>query len=348
MASSTGSKLRDENEGVTVFFTLQKRIRASKHGCVASVVSAALVLACGRNVSLAIQKPSLSLRSVNSTAGRDENIALLQALLLRSQWAEAEKLATVMVKKNPSNPIPYYGLGIARWRMDDPVGTIRALRRAEGLGLNSDNLHKLLGLAYYRLHQFFLFKLEMNRALQVDPNDYEAYYSLGRYSISNDNNYTGALSFLRKAVELKPDFTRGIYYLGYCEERLGHDREAQTDYERAIALAKSSHNKFSLPFQGMARLLLWSNAKEAAHFAQMAVQREPQVDSNHFVLAQADEQLGQLPEAAQELLTAVRLNPTKSSYHYVLFKLYSRMGKDSEAQGQLREVEKLNALYNPD
>lgn len=309
----------------------------------ALVCGGLLLFACAAR-SLAAQELTGPLYSPVSTEASSD-LVRLQKLLLASHWAEAAKLAEALTKSLPANPEPFYALGLARWRMGNPIESIRALRSAEKLGLNTDALHKLLGMAYYRVHQYGLFRLEMNRAIEVSPQDYEPYYFLGLHYISDVSNLGAALKFLNEAVARKPDNMKSIYYRGYCEEMLNRHGEAQADYARAIALLEASHDRFSLPYQGMASLLLRSNPVLAAHYAQEAVDLNPRLDTNHFTLSKAEEQLGQLSKAAAELQIAAKLNPTVSSYHYVLSRLYLRMHKSALAQSELRMFEKLSRVY---
>ncbi len=139
---------------------------------------------------------------------------------------------------------------------------------------------------------------------------------------------------------------KSIYYRGYCEEMMNLRSDAQADYLRAITLAEASHQSFSLPYQGMADVLLRTNLGQAARYAQKAVELGPQLDSNHFILAKVEEKQGKLSEAAEQLQECARLNSTKASYHYMLFRLYMRMGKNASAQSELKLFNKLTATYS--
>ena len=45
-----------------------------------------------------------------------------------------------------------YRLGVRLWQSGEKTSAIQALRRAEGLGMNSVALHKTLGLAYMGIY----------------------------------------------------------------------------------------------------------------------------------------------------------------------------------------------------
>jgi tetratricopeptide (TPR) repeat protein len=179
----------------------------------------------------------------------------------------------------------------------------------------------------------------------MDPLNYEPLYSLGRYYESTRNDFAGALDFFDKAIQLEPHHSKSVYYQGYCLEMLGRRDEARGTYEKAIEVVEKNRETFSLPYQGMARLLLDLDAGRALHFARKAVELEPNLDSNHSELARVYERLGKLIDAIREVQAAVRLSPNKSSQHYILSRLYNRLGNPQAAQAELQIFQKVNAIY---
>src|SRR5207302_7002682 len=121
--------------------------------------------------------------------------------------------------------------------------------------------------------------------------------------------------------------------------------EARAVFQKAIALVEKNHETFSLPYQGMARLLLDSEPGQALVFARKAVELEPDLDSNHAILARVYESEGRLSDATQELQILVRLNPNKASSHYILSRLYRNLGQRQAAQTQFETFQKLRAIY---
>src|SRR5205085_1718365 len=108
-----------------------------------------------------------------------------------------------------------------------PIGAIQALRSAERLGMDTTPLHKMLGLAYYSINQFILFEAQMEKAMKLDPLDDAPVYSLGRYRESVLNDYSGALQLFERAVHLRPDHSKNLYYKGHCEEMMDLRSEAR-------------------------------------------------------------------------------------------------------------------------
>jgi tetratricopeptide (TPR) repeat protein len=266
--------------------------------------------------------------------------------LSRAQ-ATAE-FAQELIRKNPGNAMAHYWLGAARLRLHDPIGAVQAFRSAEKLGLDTAFLHEGLGLSYQLLNQYFLFVQQMEKAAKLDPSDYKPLYYLGWYYEAVPNDFPRALAFFDRAIQLKSDDASSIVHKGYCLERMGQLRAAREYYSTAIGLQEKGHRRDSWPYQGIARTLPEDDAKEALRFAQKAVEVEPDVASNHLVLAKIDQRLGKLPEAIREARAGVKLNPSSTTARYTLSMLYREAGDRKAAQAELEMFRKLMATYGPE
>ena len=74
---------------------------------------------------------------------------------------------------------------------------------------------------------------------------------------------------------------------------------------------------------------------------------EPDLDSNHLVLAKVEERMQKTREAIAELQIVTRLNPNSAPPHYALARLYKRTGNPEAARAQIEEFNKLNSIYEP-
>ena len=287
----------------------------------------------------------LSLQASPFVSDAENPMKRLEELVQQQQWEQAAQLTKELVQENSDNPVLHYWVGVVRWQQGDRIAAVQALRLAEQLGLDTALLHKTLGMVYYRMHQFSLFKHQMEQATAGDPKDHQPYYHLGRYFESVQNDFQRALEFFEKAIELSPDHTKSVYYKGYCLEILEREEEALRSYEAAIHLSEKHIERFSWPYQGMARLLLNKNIEQALGWAKKAVKLQPELDANHLVLAKIYERLEKVTEAMEELQEIVRLNPRHTAAHYMLFRLYKKLGQPEEAQAELSIFKKLKAVY---
>lgn len=269
----------------------------------------------------------------------------LSQLVNKGDWKETSALAQERSRQEPGDATGWYYLGLAAMHFHDPIGAIKGLRKAEGLGLDIAYLHQALGIAYYNLHQFILFQQQMERSIALAPEDYKPYFYMGQFFESIRNDFPGAREYFAKATRLQPAHTGSWYHEGYCLEVSGQRIEARGAYETAIKSLKETHERFSLPDQGIARLLADDAPAEALEFAHKAIELEPNLSSNHLVIAKIYEKLGRLSEAKDELRTAERLDPTSASTHFMLARIYSKAGDREAAEAEIELFKQVNRIY---
>ena len=269
----------------------------------------------------------------------------LSELIAKERWSDAAQMGRELILQGNRNPAIYYYLGLAMVRLHDPVAAIHNLRDAERLGMDTGYLHQALAIAYYNVHQFILFELQLDKAISLDPSDYKPYFYRGRFLESIRTDFAGALKYFEKARTLNPDHTESWYYEGYCFETTGRRSEARSRYETAVRLVERQHEKFSLPYQGIARLLVDESPSEALEFARKAADLEPALDANHVLLGKIYEKLGRRSQAVEELQTAVRIDPTNASPRFMLARIYQELGNPNAAAAELAMFEKINQVY---
>jgi tetratricopeptide (TPR) repeat protein len=281
---------------------------------------------------------------VRSVTG-DADFRELKSHLDAQHWREAKWLAEQLAARHPQEPFPHFCLGYVLLRQHDNLSAIRSLRKAERLGWKDAALPKTLGLAYYTINQFLLFKQQMQKGIEAAPNDPWPHYYLGLYEATVTEHFSEALNHFDKALTLQPDDPKILYYRGFCHEMLDQRGLARKDYEVAIQRLSHFEALFSLPYQGLARLLSTTDHAEALRYAQLAVEKESGVANNHLILAKICEELGKLPEAIEALKAAARTDPTLATPHYQWYRLLSRQGDQERASNELAEFQKLKALY---
>ena len=269
----------------------------------------------------------------------------LSDLVVKEQWSEAAQLGRELALQGTKNPAVSYYLGLALVRLGDPVGAIHNLRDAERLGMDTAYLHQVLGIAYYNVHQFILFEQQMDKSISLDSTDYKSYFYRGQFLESIRTDFPGALKYFEKARTLNPDHTESWYHEGYCFETMGRYSEARSRYDTAVRLVERQHEKFSLPYQGIARLLVNESPSEALEFACKAAELEPASDSNHVILGKIYEKLGRRSQALEELQAAVRIDPANASPRFMLARIYQELGDREAAAAELAMFEKINQVY---
>ena len=273
----------------------------------------------------------------------------LGLLIQAGKWEEARSVAEQLAARNPQDPNPHYWLGYVLLRQHRGIAAIPLLRKAEQLRLEQPDFPKVLGLAYYTLNQFVLFRRQMLKAMEANPKDPWPHFYLGLYELQMRENYKKAQIYFNQSLKLHPENAKARYYHGYCHEMLGQYDRARDDYENTLELLKTAQARFSLPYQRMARLSVRMDSDKTLSYAYalQAVEINPDLAENHLTLAKIYENQGKLTAAVRELQEAARVDPTLAPPHYRLFRLLSRQGDKSAAGVELAEFQRLTKLYGP-
>ena len=273
-----------------------------------------------------------------------EKFPELHSLARERKWAElANKAQSLLAVSN--GPFLHYWLGIAHLQRNDFVHAAIELRKAERLGMNAAILSKALGIAYYGLRQYTLFREQMEKAIEADPQNGEPYHYLGRYHELDLNDFSTALSYFDQALARNPEDVKSYHFRAVCLEMLDRRDEAEQAYRTAIKMVERQGKPYSWPFERLALLLLGRDPELALPLAQRAVDLEPSRIENRLVLAKTYENLDRPQDALPVLQEAVRQKPNQRSIRYVLFRIYRKLGRPEEAARELAMHEKLKAVY---
>jgi tetratricopeptide (TPR) repeat protein len=145
---------------------------------------------------------------------------------------------------------------------------------------------------------------DLERALSLDPNLYQAHYVLGNvlFKLSDTD---GAITEYRRAIDLAPDQPRTYFQLALALE--AKQDEAGEQHALEEALATDSHYA---PAQcEMGRILLAEHRPaDAVDHLLRAIQSNPHSEKAYFLLARAYAQLGEKEKSDQMVkrLQAVR------------------------------------------
>ena len=276
----------------------------------------------------------------------DDPAVRIASLAARKDWGGVASAAGAWAREKPRDAMAYYWLGVALWQGDDKTGSVQALRRAEGLGLHTAFLHKSLGLAYYSMNQFILFRRQMEKAAELDPKDPQPHFQIGRYFESVPHDYAQALVHFQNAVTLDPEDGRSAAYRAYCLEMLGNSDQAREAYKESVRLLEARSDKFSWPYYRLAEMMRIANDVPASlAWARRAVALEPDEAINRYELGKIHMDMNAPGEALQELRIAVRLNPKSTSAHYLLARVYAMLGRNDAARAERDIYDRLKAGY---
>jgi len=206
------------------------------------------------------------------------------------------------------------------------------------------------------------------RTLQRDPNAWLAHHDLGCRFIEKEQ-FPEAITQLREAVLLKPDFDQAHYNLGIALDKTGRSPEAQEQYRETLRLnpdnakaylnlgeimrrdgnlaeaealfrrgLKSAPDDASLCADLGGILLQKGGISEAIDLYEHALEFDPDVAQLQYNLGVALLQTGSLSAAAEHLEKAVTLDPKIAAAHENLGVAMARLGRLPEAIEQFEAV----------
>ena len=170
---------------------------------------------------------------------------------------------------------------------------------------------------------------------QTVPEVARAEYERGLNKVK-DNKSAQAIPFLKKAIEIFPDYYLALELLGTEYVKAGNHSEAVPLLTRAVELNEAAPK--SLYALGVATLKLNQTA-DAIKWLQMAVAQDGDNVNAHLMLGIAHGRVGRLDDAEASLKRAYRLGGEKiPDVHLYLAGIYDKQKKYGEA---IRELELL-------
>lgn len=97
-------------------------------------------------------------------------------------------------------------------------------------------LFQTIGLDSFKNRDWAQAQLYLNKAVKLDHKLYLSWYGLGLLNIDNQEGY----NYLKKSVEIKPDFPLPYYWMACYHCRIREDQKAVPLFEKYIKLAKGN------------------------------------------------------------------------------------------------------------
>lgn len=150
--------------------------------------------------------------------------------------AEAEKDYLQSIRINPENWRGYSGLGQLYFNQGRYGEAVSHYQMAVERKPDSSALHSSLGAAYQQMGLYDKSAHEFQAAIRLKP-DFQGYENLGT-SLLNARHYQEAIQNFQMALALDSQNHLGYGALARAYSCAGQQEPAQTNYQRAIALAK--------------------------------------------------------------------------------------------------------------
>jgi len=205
---------------------------------------------------------------------------------------------------DPKDRVQVYELisdAIAQSQHGDYADSTEKLNLALKTEPDSVPVRYLLGLNYYRRHEFSNAVTQLERVLQLSPEYALAAFQLG-LAYARTGDFDHAIPALKRALELDATNFSAAYNLGVVYEQKQMVPEAMAAFRQSLSVAPD----YPLGHRGLGEALLYQ---------------------------------GQVDDALTELRRAVELSPLDPGNHAALAKALSAKGLDTEAQEEMRKAQ---------
>ena len=305
----------------------------------------------------------------------DPDLAKARELVEKSEFEAAEETAHQYIAKHPQSPDGHFLLGLIYFRQvqahaklggtyvtpgDLPSSAIDPNMRdtriraslaafTEGAKFGKPSAYdlKIVSLDYVLLADYPNADKWLTLALQWNPKDAEGWYYLGRVKYS-ENRFAEAIQAFQKCLEIQPQFVLAADGLGLSQAGLGHNTEAISSLQRAIAMQENATQKTPEPYVDLGDLLNQQGRfEDALPVLKQAAAISPRNIRVHEILGKSYLDLNRLSEAQHELEAAVSIDPDRSTLHYLLGQVYRKQGRLDKAKSELERFQSLKAKEPP-
>lgn len=158
------------------------------------------------------------------------------------KWKEAAEHYHRATLVNPSFEPAYYDLALAQVNMNEPGDALKTLEKADKRFKPTFTSEFFAGLAYSRMKDFtnaiarFTAAEVIARATDTNKLTHIFYYQMGA-AFERGQKFDEAEKYLRKCLEISPDFSEAMNYLGYMwAERGVNLPEARELIDKAVKM----------------------------------------------------------------------------------------------------------------
>ena len=183
-----------------------------------------------------------------------------------------------------------------------------------------------LGVIYYNFDLYDKALQQFQRVIERNPGFYKAHYGKGIIHYIK-HQYSLAIDEFERVLQIEPEHDRSYYYLGLVYSRIDSLKKAVAYYDKAIALNSSYPPAY---FQKGLTLIRMRRFQDAITSLKTAVKLNPDYYQAHNALGEAYYALNLFEEAIIEFKKAVAVRPQFSRAYFNLGNAYYRQGALAE------------------
>lgn len=271
------------------------------------------------------------------TASPGATDALLYAAKCRihmGQFGEAERALRGYLAAHRNSADATYLLGFVLHREDRPADSLAAYTQAAALVRPTSDDLKVVGLDYVLLDDYPDAIKWLEKAVEFDATNADAWYYLGRAYYTRTRLIEAQKAFAT-VLSLDPFNARAENSLGLIFESDAQPASAIDAYRKAIAWGEKNSHPSEQPYVNLGGLLLEQDRMEEAIPAlEKAAALAPDNGYCRLKLGTAYLRAGRLQAAQKELEKATELEPDDAIAHYQLGRLYKAIHAKDRAQAE--------------
>lgn len=172
--------------------------------------------------------------------------------------------------------------------------------------------HYKLGVSYLNEGNMPAAMVELQKALEIDPEEKNAYYTLGIIYDAQEK-HAEALESFGKALQIDPQFAEAHNARGMTLAKLRRWDEAVEAFRTALANRFYAAPHFAYYNMGLAYFNKRDLPRALDHFRE-ALRIQPSFDQARYWLGVTLLESGRTPEAVRELGEAARLSPAPEAF----------------------------------
>jgi choline-sulfatase len=176
---------------------------------------------------------------------------------------------------------------------------------------------------------------KLNAILKMEPDSVPVHYLLG-LNYYRLHEYPKAIANLERVLELSPDYALAAFQLGLAYAQNGAFDQAIRALKRTLELDGTN---FSAAYNLGAAYLRKEMISEAALAFRQAVTINPEYAEAHRSLGEVLLYQGQVDQALAELRRATELDPRDPGTHAALAKALAEKGLNAEADEEMRKAQ---------
>ena len=196
----------------------------------------AMLLLADCHLRMGSYKEAIELLSPLQSA-QDDNLALLYLLgtaLIRDHQVEKGQVLVDRILRNGESAEAHVMLGTAYLDAHELPDALKEFQRAVELNPNLPTVHSLQGRALMATGSPEAAKASFRRELESNTNDFDSNLYLG-ILLKQEQNHEAALSYIEKALLLRPGAPEVRYQLGSLHLATGNIAEAQRILEELVS-----------------------------------------------------------------------------------------------------------------